>query len=163
MVASSKEAQQRKPVTASSGAQALQPYISLAMNLHQAGMHGDEQQRAPAYVDRSAHALEVQLVSLGSAGDDAAFTTLVTRYHPAVFRWSLTFAWDSDEAEDIGQEVFVRAHRQLSPQSGPAVSNECGQERCSPPGAGQGAERFEDQVMPSESGGCAETLQPFGQ
>jgi RNA polymerase sigma-70 factor (ECF subfamily) len=84
------------------------------MNLYQAGMQGDEQQRAPAYVDRSAHALEVQLVSLASAGDDAAFTTLVTRYHPAVFRWSLTFAWDSDEAEDIAQEVFVRAHRQLS-------------------------------------------------
>jgi RNA polymerase sigma-70 factor (ECF subfamily) len=84
------------------------------MNLYQAGMQGGEQQRAPAYVDRSAHALEVQLVSLASAGDDAAFTTLVTRYHPAVFRWSLTFAWDSDEAEDIAQEVFVRAHRQLS-------------------------------------------------
>jgi RNA polymerase sigma-70 factor (ECF subfamily) len=84
------------------------------MNLYQAGRQGDEQQRTPAYVDRSAHALEVQLVSLASAGDDAAFTTLVTRYHPAVFRWSLTFAWDSDEAEDIAQEVFVRAHRQLS-------------------------------------------------
>jgi RNA polymerase sigma-70 factor (ECF subfamily) len=84
------------------------------MNLYQAGMQGDEQQRPPAYVDRSAHALEVQLVSLASAGDDSAFTTLVTRYHPAVFRWSLTFAWDSDEAEDIAQEVFVRAHRQLS-------------------------------------------------
>jgi RNA polymerase sigma-70 factor, ECF subfamily len=84
------------------------------MNPYQAGMRGDEQQRPPAYVDRSAHALEVQLVSLASAGDDAAFTTLVTRYHPAVFRWSLTFAWDPDEAEDIAQEVFVRAHRQLS-------------------------------------------------
>jgi RNA polymerase sigma-70 factor (ECF subfamily) len=84
------------------------------MNPYQAGMRGGEQQRPPAYVDRSAHALEVQLVSLASAGDDAAFTTLVTRYHPAVFRWSLTFAWDPDEAEDIAQEVFVRAHRQLS-------------------------------------------------
>lgn len=84
------------------------------MNLYQAGMQGDEQQRPPAYVDRSAHALEVQMVSLASAGDDSAFTTLVMRYHPVVFRWSLTFAWDPDEAEDIAQEVFVRAHRQLS-------------------------------------------------
>jgi RNA polymerase sigma-70 factor (ECF subfamily) len=83
------------------------------MNPYQAGMRG-EPQRPPGYVDRSAHALEVQLVSLASAGDDAAFTTLVTRYHPAVFRWSLTFAWDPDEAEDLAQEVFVRAHRQLS-------------------------------------------------
>ena len=97
-----------------SGAQSLHPYISRAMNLHQAGMQGDESQRRSAYVDRSAHALEVQLVSLASAGDDSAFTTLVTRYHPVVFRWSLTFAWDPDEAEDIAQEVFVRAHRQLS-------------------------------------------------
>jgi RNA polymerase sigma-70 factor, ECF subfamily len=92
----------------------LQPYISLAMNLYKARKQGGEQQRPPVYFDRSAHALDVQLASLASAGDDSAFTTLVTRYHPAVFRWSLTFAWDPDEAEDIAQEVFVRAHRQLS-------------------------------------------------
>ena len=101
-------------MTASSGAQALQPYISLAMNLYKAGMQRDERQRPPVYVDRSTHAFDVQLVSLASAGDDSAFTTLVTRYHPAVFRWSLIFARDPDEAEDIAQEVFVRAHRQLS-------------------------------------------------
>jgi RNA polymerase sigma factor (sigma-70 family) len=101
-------------VTASSGGQSLQPYISVPMNLYKAGARGDEQQRRPTHVDRSAHALDVQLASLASAGDDSAFTTLVTRYHPAVFRWSLTFAWDPDEAEDIAQEVFVRAHRQLS-------------------------------------------------
>jgi RNA polymerase sigma-70 factor (ECF subfamily) len=61
-----------------------------------------------------AHALDVQLVSLASAGDDSAFRTLVTRYQPAVFRWSLVFAHDPDEAEDLVQEVFVRAHRGLS-------------------------------------------------
>src|SRR3981081_1428106 len=108
------EANQRKPVSASSGAQSLRPYNSLAMNHYQAGMADDEQRRPPAYVDRTAHAVEVQLVSLASAGDDSAFTALVTRYHPAVFRWALTFSWDPDEAEDIAQEVFVRAHRQLS-------------------------------------------------
>ena len=101
-------------MTASPGAQSLQPYISVAMKRYKAGTHGDEQRRPPTYVDRSAHALDVQLASLASAGDDSAFTTLVTRYHPAVFRWSLTFALDPDEAEDIAQEVFVRAHRQLS-------------------------------------------------
>ena len=69
---------------------------------------------SPSYGDRSAHALDVQLASRASAGDDAAFTTLVTRYQPAVFRWSLTFASDPDEAEDLMQEVFVRVHRQLS-------------------------------------------------
>ena len=101
-------------MTASPGAQSLQPYISVAMKRYKARKQGDEQQRPPTYVDRSAHALDVQLASLASAGDDSAFTALLTRYHPAVFRWSLTFAWDPDEAEDIAQEVFVRAHRQLS-------------------------------------------------
>ncbi len=85
---------------AASGALALQPYISLSMNVIRS--------------DRSAHALEAQLASLAAAGDDTAFTTLVTRYQPAVFRWGLMFARDPDEAEDITQEVFVRAHRQLS-------------------------------------------------
>jgi RNA polymerase sigma-70 factor (ECF subfamily) len=84
------------------------------MKHYKAGRQDNEQQRPPTYVDRSARALDVQLASLASAGDDSAFTTLVTRYHPAVFRWSLTFALDPDEAEDIAQEVFVRAHRQLS-------------------------------------------------
>ncbi|HEY8831179.1 MAG TPA: RNA polymerase sigma factor [Gemmatimonadaceae bacterium] len=84
------------------------------MNLYQAGTRGDDPRRPPVHVDRTAHAVEVQLVSLASAGDDSAFTTLVTRYQPAVFRWALTFAWDPDEAEDIAQEVFVRAHRELS-------------------------------------------------
>jgi RNA polymerase sigma-70 factor (ECF subfamily) len=51
---------------------------------------------------------------LAAAGNDSAFTTLVTRYQPAVFRWALMFASDPDEAEDIAQEVFVRMHRQLS-------------------------------------------------
>jgi RNA polymerase sigma-70 factor (ECF subfamily) len=60
------------------------------------------------------HALDAQLASLAAAGDDSAFTTLVTRYQPAVFRWALMFARDPDEAEDVAQEVFVRAHRLLS-------------------------------------------------
>ena len=96
----------------------VQPYISLAMNFHRSDEGRGEPERRSAHPvtrdERSAHALDVQLASLAGAGDDAAFTTLVTRYQPAVFRWSLTFANDADEAEDIVQEVFVRAHRLLS-------------------------------------------------
>ncbi len=96
----------------------VQPYISLAMNFHRSDERRAEPERPSAHpvaqTERSAHALDVQLASLAGAGDDAAFTTLVTRYQPAVFRWSLTFANDADEAEDIVQEVFVRAHRLLS-------------------------------------------------
>jgi RNA polymerase sigma-70 factor (ECF subfamily) len=68
---------------------------------------------AAPFHDRATYALDVQLASLASAGDEAAFASLVTRFHPAVFRWSLTFARDPDEAEDIAQEVFVRVHRQI--------------------------------------------------
>jgi RNA polymerase sigma-70 factor, ECF subfamily len=64
-------------------------------------------------LQRPSQNADVQLASLASAGDDSAFTTLVTRFHPLVFRWSLTFARDADEAEDITQEVFVVAHHQL--------------------------------------------------
>jgi len=63
--------------------------------------------------DRTAEVLDIQLVSLAASGDDSAFTTLVTRFQPAVFRWALMFATDPDEAEDITQEVFVRTYRQL--------------------------------------------------
>jgi RNA polymerase sigma-70 factor (ECF subfamily) len=66
------------------------------------------------YRDRSSYALDAQLASLAAAGDDSAFTTLVTRFQPAVFRWALIFAYDPDEAEDITQEVFVRVHRRLA-------------------------------------------------
>jgi RNA polymerase sigma-70 factor (ECF subfamily) len=68
---------------------------------------------SPSYSDRAVYALDAQLASLASSGDDSAFTTLVTRFQPAVFRWALMFASDPDEAEDITQEVFVRTYRQL--------------------------------------------------
>ena len=65
------------------------------------------------YHDQAAYAVDAQLASLASAGDDSAFTVLVTRFQPAVFRWALMFAQDPDEAEDITQEVFVQAYRKL--------------------------------------------------
>jgi RNA polymerase sigma-70 factor (ECF subfamily) len=68
---------------------------------------------SPSYRDRAVYALDARLASLASSGDDSAFTTLVTRFQPAVFRWALMFASDPDEAEDITQEVFVRTYRQL--------------------------------------------------
>jgi len=68
---------------------------------------------ATVYRDRTTWAIDAQLASLASSGDDSAFTTLVTRFHPAVFRWALMFASDPDEAEDITQEVFVRTYRHL--------------------------------------------------
>lgn len=93
-----------------------QPYISLAMSrdrFRRKKLRQPAAESAVSYRDRSSYAMDAQLASMASAGDDAAFTTLVTRFQPAVFRWALTFARDPDEAEDIAQEVFVRTHRQI--------------------------------------------------
>jgi RNA polymerase sigma-70 factor, ECF subfamily len=93
-----------------------QPYISQPMRLYRLRKRRSEEtahdDSAP-YRDRASHTFDAQLVSLASAGDDSAFTTLVARFQPAVFRWALIFARDPDEAEDVTQEVFVRAHQQL--------------------------------------------------
>lgn len=99
-----------------SGVLPMQPYISLAMRFRPFGKR-KKRRDTPAeiapYRDRENYALDAQLASLAAAGDDSAFTTIVTRFQPAVFRWALTFAIDPDEAEDITQEVFVQTHRQL--------------------------------------------------
>ncbi len=99
-------------MSASSGAVPTQPYIPLTMSVSRFGMSRGRG-ASPSYRDRAAYALDAQLASLASSGDDSAFTTLVTRFQPAVFRWALMFASDPDEAEDITQEVFVRTYRQL--------------------------------------------------
>jgi RNA polymerase sigma-70 factor (ECF subfamily) len=100
-------------VSAASGATLLQPYIGHRMSRRRKGKSAQVVESAAPFHDRATYALDVQLASLASAGDDAAFASLVTRFQAAVFRWSLTFARDPDEAEDITQEVFVRVHRQI--------------------------------------------------
>ena len=99
------------------GAMPVQPYISPPMSINRFGRgrrgRDPSPQASQSYGDRAAYALDAQLASLASAGDDSAFTTLVTRFQPAVFRWALMFATDPDDAEDITQEVFVRTHQQL--------------------------------------------------
>jgi RNA polymerase sigma factor (sigma-70 family) len=90
----------------------MQPYIPLTMSVRRFGKSGGRD-TSLSYRDRATYALDAQLASLASSGDDSAFTTLVTRFQPAVFRWALIFASDPDEAEDITQEVFVRTYREL--------------------------------------------------
>ena len=100
-------------MSAGSGAVLLQPYISHPMFRRRKRRRAAAGENVAPFRDRSAYALDAQLASLASAGDDTAFTALVTRFQPAVFRWALIFARDPDEAEDITQEVFVRVHRQI--------------------------------------------------
>jgi RNA polymerase sigma-70 factor (ECF subfamily) len=103
-------------VSVHSGALPMQPYISLPMRFRPFGKRRKRDEslgEVVPYRDRETYALDAQLASLAAAGDDSAFTTIVTRFQPAVFRWALMFAVDPDEAEDITQEVFVQTHRQL--------------------------------------------------
>src|SRR2546423_11022269 len=99
-------------VSAGPGALLLEPYISHRMSRRRKRKRAEAMESVAPFRDRSAYALDAQLASLASAGDDTAFTSLVTRFQPAVFRWALIFARDPDEAEDITQEVF-RLHRQI--------------------------------------------------
>ncbi|HOZ49499.1 MAG TPA: sigma-70 family RNA polymerase sigma factor [Candidatus Hydrogenedentes bacterium] len=57
---------------------------------------------------------ESALVSRARSGDYAAFDELVQRYRNDVFALAYHFLRDREEAWDISQEVFIKAHRGLS-------------------------------------------------
>lgn len=59
-------------------------------------------------------------VSLARMGDERAFASLVEQLQPRVYRWALTYARDSDEADEIAQETFVLIYRQLEQYRGDA-------------------------------------------
>lgn len=59
-------------------------------------------------------------IALAAEGNQAAFERLVTVLHRLVHRWSLTFARDPDEADEITQETFVLVHRKLGQYRGDA-------------------------------------------
>ena len=46
-------------------------------------------------------------------GDSGAFGVLVTRYQEAAFRAAYLITRNADDAADVAQEAFVRAHAQL--------------------------------------------------
>jgi RNA polymerase sigma-70 factor (ECF subfamily) len=54
------------------------------------------------------------LVRAAAGGDDQAFGLLVNRIHGKIYRWALTTTGDSDDAEDVAQEVLLRLHRSLA-------------------------------------------------
>jgi RNA polymerase sigma-70 factor (ECF subfamily) len=54
------------------------------------------------------------LISATLAGDDGAFALLVARYKRRIFGLASRFARDSDEVEDICQEVFIKAFENLA-------------------------------------------------
>lgn len=56
---------------------------------------------------------DAELVEQARAGEAAAFGVLVERYQHVVFRAALAVVGRRDEADDVAQEVFLRAYRSL--------------------------------------------------
>jgi len=54
-----------------------------------------------------------ELVARSIAGDDEAYRILVERYSDFVYTIALRVVRSEEEAEDVAQEAFVRAHRAL--------------------------------------------------
>ncbi|MBL8633555.1 MAG: sigma-70 family RNA polymerase sigma factor [Myxococcales bacterium] len=63
---------------------------------------------------------EAALVDQARRGDQRAFRTLVERYQRRVFSLALGLLKDPDEARDISQEAFLKAHRHLGSFQGTA-------------------------------------------
>ncbi len=53
------------------------------------------------------------LVAAAAAGSGEAFTALVRAHHDLVFRWALAVSGEPDQADDLAQEVWIRAFRGL--------------------------------------------------
>lgn len=53
------------------------------------------------------------LVLAAQSGDPEAFALLVSRYRRVVFAYAYARLRDRDEAEDVAQEVFIRAYQSL--------------------------------------------------
>ena len=63
---------------------------------------------------------EQQLILDAKAGNDRAFQTLVEHHMRQIYNVAFSFVGDHDSAEDITQEVFVKAYSKLSSFRGEA-------------------------------------------
>ena len=61
------------------------------------------------------------LVARARAGDNASFGALVGRYQQAALRLAAAISGSVDDANDIAQEAFVKAHRSLPKLTDPAM------------------------------------------
>ncbi len=68
------------------------------------------QQSAPIAGEDTA---DWQLVARLQAGDDSAFNTIMERYKRPVFSFACRILGNSAAAEDVAQDVFVRAYQNL--------------------------------------------------
>ncbi len=63
---------------------------------------------------------DVYLVSRAIEGELSAFEKLVARYQNKIIGYSARMLGDQDEAEDVAQEVFIKAYRSLDSFRGDA-------------------------------------------
>src|SRR5689334_7387911 len=59
------------------------------------------------------NATDAELIARARAGDDRAFAVLVDRYERAVAATVIGMLGPGDDADDVGQETFIRFHRAL--------------------------------------------------
>ncbi|HEX6259632.1 MAG TPA: RNA polymerase sigma factor, partial [Woeseiaceae bacterium] len=57
--------------------------------------------------------VDARLIRHAAAGDEQAFTELLGQVRGQIFRWALIITADSDDAEDIAQQVSLTLHRRL--------------------------------------------------
>ena len=62
----------------------------------------------------SADIEDARLVARAREGDREAFSELVRRYHERIFNTVYALVGDRDDADDLTQEVFLKAYRSLS-------------------------------------------------
>jgi RNA polymerase sigma-70 factor (ECF subfamily) len=56
---------------------------------------------------------EQHLISMARAGDDTSFDILMRQYAESVYRLALRMLGNNEDAEDVQQETFILAYRQL--------------------------------------------------
>ncbi|RYY11138.1 MAG: sigma-70 family RNA polymerase sigma factor [Chitinophagaceae bacterium] len=55
-----------------------------------------------------------ELISKVLSGDQQAYATLVTRYQNYVFTLALRFTKNREDAEEVSQDIFIKAYRALA-------------------------------------------------
>jgi RNA polymerase sigma-70 factor (ECF subfamily) len=64
-------------------------------------------------MERKGDAIDRELIDAACVGDEKAFMELVRRYEPRVAATVIGMLGDCPEADDVGQETFIRFYRAL--------------------------------------------------
>ena len=79
------------------------------------------QARNPAAASKQSEPPDTaDLIRRAAAGERAAFSEIVARYHTTVFRWAAVVLGDADEADDVAQVVLLKVHASLASYRGGA-------------------------------------------